>query len=62
MKILHLLKRDLRDERDKWAHAYRQMRKEDRAKAQMLFHRLQAAKAHTEACLQANLFERVKVR
>jgi hypothetical protein len=64
MKILQLLKHELRDERDRWARSYREMRKQDGAKARLLFHRLQAAKAHTEASLQANLFdlEPAKVR
>ena len=61
MKILQLLKHDLRDERDKWARCYRQMRKDNPAKARMLFRRIRVATALTEASLHANLIKNTEV-
>ena len=54
MKILQLLKHDLADERNKWARNYREIRKENPAKARELFRRLRLAMI--EQALQDNLY------
>jgi hypothetical protein len=58
MKILQIVKPNLRDIRDEWARNYRKMRKENPAKARELFRRLRRAMALTEASLQANIMNR----
>ena len=55
MKILQLLKADLRDIRDEWAKEYRRMRKDNPDKARVLFRRMRSAVALTEHHLQENL-------
>ena len=55
MKILQILKADLRDIRDEWAKEYRRMRKENPAKARFLYKRMHSAMALTEHYLQQGL-------
>jgi len=55
MKILQLLKADLAGIRKIMAADYRRLRKENPAKAKLLFRRMRAAMATTERSLQANL-------
>ena len=55
MKILQILKADLRDVRDGWAKEYRRMRRENPAKARLLFRRMRAAMDLTEVALQENV-------
>ncbi len=56
MKIFQLLKTDLADIRNKMAADYRRLRKENPAKAMMLFRRMRAATAKTEQALHDNLY------
>jgi len=52
------MKDDLADIRNKMAADYRRLRKENPAKAMLLFKRMRAATAVTERALQDNLYER----
>ena len=62
MKILQLLKADLAGIRNVMAADYRRLRKENPAKANLLFKRMRAALATTEQALQDNLFLQSKPR
>lgn len=57
MKILHLLKHDLADERNEWAANYRRIRKENPAKARFLYRRLKKAMDLTERSLNSQILD-----
>lgn len=56
MVVMQLLKHDLADLRNKMAREYRAIRKQDHAKARILFRRMRVAVALTERSLLENVF------